>query len=107
MSSKITENSSCKVNIFNDEYKIVGNDSNDYIQELAKLVDKKMNDLSQNLPNLPKFKIAVLAALNLADEIKTLEKKRNSIDKEHYFLLKERTKNLISMIDKNLVGDIY
>ena len=101
----------CTVSIFEEEYKISGNDSNEYILDLARIVNEKMYELSKNFSHLPKYKIAVLAALNLADDLKSLEKKYENESKAKDSNLNsnvtEKMQKLISTIDKNLVGDIY
>ncbi|MDK2985529.1 MAG: cell division protein ZapA [Clostridia bacterium] len=57
------------VNIHGQEYTIKGNDSEEYIKKLADYVDEKMREIASKNSNLPPIKVAVLAALNLADEL--------------------------------------
>ena len=58
-----------KVNIFGAEYPIVGQENADYIQHVAKYVDKKMKEINSAKPNRPLHQIAMLTALNIADEL--------------------------------------
>lgn len=63
------ESRSVRVAIFGNEYSIRGEAQADYIRELARYVDGKMQEVargtSQNIP----LKVAILAAINLADEV--------------------------------------
>ncbi|QGP90847.1 Cell division protein ZapA [Neomoorella glycerini] len=56
------------VNINGQDY-IVKGEAPEYIQMLASYVDKKMRQVSQKFPHYPPVKVAVLAALNIADEL--------------------------------------
>jgi len=58
-----------KVNINGEDYYIKGTASEDYIKRVAKYVDKKMYELEQKYTNLSRTKLAVLAAINIADEL--------------------------------------
>lgn len=58
-----------KVKINGEDYYIKGPGSEEYIRGVASYVDKKMVDLSRNHQNLSAAKIAVLAALNITDEL--------------------------------------
>lgn len=61
------------VNIFGDEYIVRGAEDPDYIEMLAAYVDRKMHSIQSKSPGLADTKIAVLAALNLADELSKLQ----------------------------------
>ena len=63
-----------KVNIFGTEYPIKGDTDADYIQEVANYVNAKMNEINKGLTVKSNLKVAILAALNIADE---LYKERN------------------------------
>lgn len=59
--------------IFNEDYVIRGEEDSDYIQMLASYVDRRMRMIFQRNPNLSSTKVAVLTALNLADELNKLQ----------------------------------
>lgn len=61
------------VDIFNEEYVVKGDENPDYIEMLASYVDRRMRTIQQRNPNLSTVKIAVLTALNLADELNKLQ----------------------------------
>lgn len=61
------------VSIFNEEYIVKGEDNPEYIEMLASFVDRRMKMIQQRNPNLSSTKVAVLTALNLADELNKLQ----------------------------------
>lgn len=60
---------SVDVEIFGEVYHVRGGQDRVYLQKLASLVDRKMREIGRHLPNVEAGKIAILAALNLADEL--------------------------------------
>lgn len=61
------------VRIFNEEYVVKGEENPEYIEMLASFVDRRMKMIQQRNPNLSSTKVAVLTALNLADELNKLQ----------------------------------
>lgn len=61
------------VSIMGQEFRIRGPEPEEYIRQLASFVDKKMRQIAQKHPNLPLAKVAVLAAINIADEYHKLQ----------------------------------
>lgn len=60
---------SVKVNIFGNEYGIRGEADPGYIREIADHVNTKMREVSEVMDIPSHAKVAVLAALNIADEL--------------------------------------
>jgi cell division protein ZapA len=56
------------VEIFGEVYHVRGSDEGGYLQSLADLVDRKMREVAEHVKGDPD-RIAILAALNLADEL--------------------------------------
>lgn len=67
------------VEIFGEKHMVRGEGTAAYIQELAHEVDKKMRLLSQRLPRLGISQIAVLTALNFADELAKLREEQETL----------------------------
>ncbi len=61
--------SSIDVEIFGSVYHVRGEQDAKYLRQLADVVDGKMREISHHLPVVDSGKIAILAALNLADEL--------------------------------------
>jgi cell division protein ZapA len=58
-----------QVQIFGTGYTIRGEEDQEYIQKVAAYVDQKMREINEKLPVASLAKVAVLASLNLADEL--------------------------------------
>ncbi len=69
------------VMIYGEPYVVLGNTESGHIEKLATLVDKKMRLISQRNPNLTTVKVAVLTALNLADELTKLKEEQQALAK--------------------------
>lgn len=70
---KNTGTNRVKVEIFNQEYIVKGNENAEYIEMLAAYVDRRMRMIEQRNHSLSIVKVAVLTALNLADELNKLQ----------------------------------
>ena len=58
-----------RIEIFGTGYTIRGDEDQEYIREVAHYVDAKMREINDRLPVASLAKVAVLASLNLADEL--------------------------------------
>src|SRR5690349_20172432 len=67
-------NGSVRVEIFDQGYNLRGTDP-EYILKLAEYVDTKMRAVSQATHTVDTARLAVLAAINIADEFHLLRKK--------------------------------
>ncbi|MGE5391165.1 MAG: cell division protein ZapA [Deltaproteobacteria bacterium] len=77
------------VEIFNEEYVVRGEENPDYIDMLATYVDRRMKMVQKRNSNLSSTKIAVLTALNLADELNKLQEDYDELIKK----MEEEKKN--------------
>src|ERR1700723_872809 len=71
---KDTQNGSVRVEIFDQAYNLRGSDA-EYILKLAEYVDSKMRAVAQATNTIDTVRLAVLAALNIADEYHLLQRK--------------------------------
>lgn len=71
------QNSSVRVEIFDQAYNLRGSDP-EYILKLAEYVDSKMRAVAEATNTIDTVRLAVLAALNIADEYHLLRKKQES-----------------------------
>lgn len=58
-----------EVEIFGTVYPVRGQGDREYLRELAAVVDGKMREVEHRVKTVDTAKIAILAALNLADEL--------------------------------------
>jgi cell division protein ZapA len=73
---KDPQNSSVRVEIFDQAYNLRGSDP-DYILKLAEYVDAKMRAVAEATNTIDTVRLAVLAALNIADEYHLLKKRQD------------------------------
>lgn len=57
-----------QVEIYGQSYNLRGDGEAGYIQDLASYVDRKMREVSEATSTVDSLKVAILAALNIADE---------------------------------------
>ena len=76
-------NGSVRVEIYDQTYQLRGSDP-EYIAKLADYVDTKMRLISQQASTVDSLRLAVLAALNIADEYLILKRKYDSIDSDYH-----------------------
>jgi cell division protein ZapA len=58
-----------EVQIFGHSYTIRGEANQEYILNVAAFVDRKMREVTEKLPVASLSKVAILASLNIADEL--------------------------------------
>jgi len=68
-----------RVKIFNQTYDIRADDSA-YVERLASLVDERMLEISKLTPTVDSLKVAILAALNIADELLAVQEKLGRLE---------------------------
>ena len=72
---------SVQVEIFGQTYSLkVANDRN-YIQELAAFVDARMKEIQKSTGTADVYRIAILAALNITDELHRLRSQNDDLKK--------------------------
>ena len=64
---------SIRVEIYNQTYSIQSDGDNEYILGLAEYVDQKMREISSGTLTVDSLKVAILAALHIADEFYQLK----------------------------------
>jgi cell division protein ZapA len=67
---------STTVEIFGQSYQVRGDGNPDYLLELARFVDSRMRDVAAQVATVDPAKIAILAALNIADEFSRYRRQR-------------------------------
>ena len=97
------DNGKVKVNIYGQTYNIRGDAPPEYILELAEYVNGKMEEVGSNVTSSNSLQIAILVALNIADEYFQLKKLNVGIEG----VIEEKTREIISMLDEGLIGDIF
>lgn len=87
------------VTIFGHTYKVRAEDDVPYIEEIARFVDTKMKALAEESPGTTDpARLAVLAALNIADELFKLEKRQKSAES----ILADVTGEMVKALEDSL-----
>lgn len=89
------------VEIFDQYYHLRGPDP-DHMQRLAGIVDAKMRAVAQHGATVDSLRVAVLAALNLADELVRMESQREATTGSAAHTIKTRTESLAELLDAAL-----
>ena len=58
-----------RISILDGEYAITGYEDEAYLRQVAETVDRRMRQLLATQKDTPALKVAILTALNLADEL--------------------------------------
>ena len=75
-------NNYVRVEIFDQAYSLRGSDP-EYIEKLAEYVDAKIRAVAEQTSTVDSLRLAVLAALNIADEYHLLKRKYDTVTAEY------------------------
>ena len=87
-----------KVEIFGQSYTMAGDLDEGYVQELARFVDEKMKAVAAATQTVDSVRVAVLAAMAIADELHTLEQEKRTRDDT----LRERAEQCLTILERAL-----
>jgi cell division protein ZapA len=99
--------STVTVEIFDQSYRLRGQDS-DYIHQLAAIVDAKMRLVASQGKTVDSLRVAVLAALNIADELARAQEKLSELSgnlSETRSSIHNRASSLNGLLDSLLTED--
>jgi cell division protein ZapA len=91
-------NGPVKVEIFGQTYSIRGELQENYVQKLAKFVDEKMRAIAEATKTVDTQKVAVLAALAIADELHSVQRESG----ESHELLREQAERCLTLVERAL-----
>jgi len=91
------------VDIYDQTYHLRG-ENPDYIRRLADIVDTKMRAVASHGKTVDSLRVAVLAALNIADELVTLERRYDTLagSQENRASIRTRAHSLTGLLDSVL-----
>jgi cell division protein ZapA len=95
---------SVSVDIYDQIYHLRGTDPS-YIAHLADLVDSKMRAVSAQGGTVDSLRVAVLAALNITDELESLRERYNALARtisQSQTTMRSRSASLSGMLDEVL-----
>ena len=90
--------SDVRVEIFGSKYRIVSTADPEHIREVARYIDEKMREVAQSFSLRTHSKIAVLTAVNLADELFMIEEEGRRIDR----ISREKADQLADSVNRTM-----
>jgi cell division protein ZapA len=87
-----------RVEIYNQTYNIRSDGDTEYIIQLAEFVDSRMREISSGTLTVDSLKVAILAALHIADELHRLKNMHEQADSQ----LASRSAECAEMLDRLL-----
>ncbi len=87
-----------RVEIYNQTYNIRSDGDSEYLMQLADFVDSRMREISSGTLTVDSLKVAILAALHIADEFHRLKQTHEQADAQ----LATRSAECAEMLDKLL-----
>lgn len=93
-----TSSPTIRVEIYNQTYNIRSDGDTEYIIQLAEFVDSRMREISSGTLTVDSLKVAILAALHIADELHRLKNMHEQADSQ----LAARSGECAEMLDRLL-----
>jgi len=87
-----------KVEIYGQSYTLGGDLDDTYVQKLARYVDEKMSAVAAATHTVDSVRVAVLAAMAIADELHTLQQEKDQRDET----LRERAEQCLTALERAL-----
>ena len=87
-----------KIEIYDQTYNVNSGQNDEYLRALATYVDSKMREVAEATQIADSLKVAVLTALNIADEMFTLGERQKQIEGP----LRKRIEKCVGMVERAL-----
>src|SRR6476619_1905934 len=98
METTTTSAPTIRVEIYNQTYNIRSDGDSEYLTMLANFVDSRMREISSGTLTVDSLKVAILAALHIADELQRLKNMHEQADSQ----LAASSSECAEMLDKLL-----
>jgi cell division protein ZapA len=98
METTTTAAPTIRVEIYNQTYNIRSDGDSEYLTKLADFVDSRMREISSGTLTVDSLKVAILAALHIADELHRLKQTHEQADAQ----LATRSTECAEMLDRLL-----
>jgi len=89
-----------EIKVFGQTYTVKTDAEEDYIQEVAKYVNEKMEEVLKKTKSVSTLNVAILTALNIADDLLREKEKRTTLLRE----VETKSRDLVEKIDIK-IGD--
>jgi cell division protein ZapA len=89
-----TGSTNVKIEIYDQAYNVNADQNEEHLQALAAYVDAKMREVASATRIVDSLKVAVLASLNIADELFMLRERQQEIDGP----LRQRVEKCVALV---------
>ena len=96
MGSGTSETKPVRVTIFNQNYSLIATGEAGAVEQLASSVDQLMHSIADRAGATDSTRVAVLACLHLADQLRTLERERENIQEK----INEKVRTFSLLLDE-------
>lgn len=84
-----------EIKVMGQKFLVRSESSNEYVAEVAKYVDQKMNEVVRGAHSVATMNVAILTAMNIADEFLKYKSQKDGKMK----MTEEKIKDIIELID--------
>ncbi len=100
------EDNSVRLEIFGEKYSVRSKADKAYLHDIARYVDRHMQEISDNLPqSQPTLRIAILAAMNITDELFELREQIEELRRTYDLKTVELTNIIDEALTKHSITD--
>jgi len=85
------------VKILGQRYKVRSDEGEEYINDLARYVNEQIGEVQKTTKTVATHNLAILAAMNIADNLFKAEEREHQIKKE----VRERVRRILKLIRQN------
>ena len=84
-----------EIAIMGQKFMVKSDSDDDYVVRVAKFVDTKISEVMQNTKSVASLNVAILAAMNIADEYFKFQRDK----KDKFVKVEKKIEDLIELID--------
>lgn len=89
-----------EIKVFGQTYTVKTDEEEEYIQRVAQYVNEKMEEVLKKTRSVSTLNVAILTALNIADDLLREREKREALVKE----VEIKSRNLVEKIEMKMGG---
>jgi cell division protein ZapA len=87
-----------RIEVYDQSYNVRGDLDEAYVKELARFVDERMRNVAEATRTVDSLRVAVLAALNIADELHSLRQRHAELESG----LRQRAERCLTLVEQAL-----
>ncbi len=100
MSDKMGKERLVEIKVFGHVYTVKTDTDEEHLQRVARYVNEKMEEVTKNTKSVSSLNVAILTALNIADDLIKEKTRRLALLQE----VEQKSKDLVERINMNING---